>query len=396
MATKRKTRIAIACQGGGSQTAFTAGALKALLQEGVHERFEIVSLSGTSGGAMCAALVWYALHKGDQEPWKRLVEFWEDNLPKSAKEMAFNRYLVDTLRMTNHGLMPHMTRSPTSPIVGAFMRSWSFGMRPTFTDMEGLLRAHIDFKEVKRWGALAKSPVLIIGAVEVLSGRLTTFSSLREPVLVQHVMASSTVPTLFPAVEIGACSYWDGVFSDNPPVNELVQPGYVGAANLPDEIWVVKINPTRCAKTPENPEEIVDRRNQLTGNISLFHQLDTIAWLNDLFLKGAIDKTFLVKNNIPAPVRIPKCYADDPDLVYHIPCIEMSDKLQSSLGIESKLDRSAENIGALMADGEIQAREFLEKRLSASTAAARRGSGRLRPPGSVPAGGTRGPRSRKR
>ena len=288
-ARARKTRIAIACQGGGSQTAFTAGALKALLQEGVHERFDIVSLSGTSGGAMCAALVWYALRKGDKEPWKRLAHFWDENTAKSAKEIAFNRYLVETLRMTNRGLMPQVMRSPKSPMVAAFMRSWSYGMRPLFTDMGGLLRAHIDFAELKRWGAAAKPPVLIIGAIEVLSGRLATFSSANQPIVVEHIMASSTVPTLFPAVEIGACSYWDGVFSDNPPVNELVQPVHVGPGNLPDEIWVVKINPTRCARTPENPEEIVDRRNQLTGNISLFHQLDTIAWLNDLFLKGAID-----------------------------------------------------------------------------------------------------------
>jgi NTE family protein len=48
-----KTKIAIACQGGGSQTAFTAGALKALCEARVADEFEIVSMSGTSGG-LCA------------------------------------------------------------------------------------------------------------------------------------------------------------------------------------------------------------------------------------------------------------------------------------------------------------------------------------------------------
>ena len=52
-----KTKIAIACQGGGSQTAFTAGALKALVDEKVGETFDIVGISGTSGGSLCAALV---------------------------------------------------------------------------------------------------------------------------------------------------------------------------------------------------------------------------------------------------------------------------------------------------------------------------------------------------
>ena len=46
VSTARK-KIAIACQGGGSQTAFTAGALKGLFEERVHEEFEIVSLAAS-------------------------------------------------------------------------------------------------------------------------------------------------------------------------------------------------------------------------------------------------------------------------------------------------------------------------------------------------------------
>jgi transposase InsO family protein len=46
-----KIKIAIACQGGGSQTAFTAGALKALCDGRLRDEFEVVGISGTSGGA---------------------------------------------------------------------------------------------------------------------------------------------------------------------------------------------------------------------------------------------------------------------------------------------------------------------------------------------------------
>ncbi len=45
-------RVAIACQGGGSHTAFTAGVLKRMLQE-QEKQYKIVALSGTSGGAIC-------------------------------------------------------------------------------------------------------------------------------------------------------------------------------------------------------------------------------------------------------------------------------------------------------------------------------------------------------
>ena len=77
-----RPRLAIACQGGGAQTAFTAGVLKKLFEKGVHEKYHIVGLSGTSGGAICALLAWYGLlkaAKGSTEPiYKGLVDFWKD------------------------------------------------------------------------------------------------------------------------------------------------------------------------------------------------------------------------------------------------------------------------------------------------------------------------------
>ena len=54
MVNTLRSRVAIACQGGGSHTAFTAGVLEGLLGN-LPEEVEIVALSGTSGGAMCAS-----------------------------------------------------------------------------------------------------------------------------------------------------------------------------------------------------------------------------------------------------------------------------------------------------------------------------------------------------
>src|SRR5919199_5663488 len=75
-----KMRIALACQGGGSHTAFTAGALKRILRD---DRFEVVALSGTSGGAICALLAWYALLRDGGGAATRAAElldaFWREN-----------------------------------------------------------------------------------------------------------------------------------------------------------------------------------------------------------------------------------------------------------------------------------------------------------------------------
>ena len=89
-----KTKIAIACQGGGAETAFTAGALHALFEAGIEKEFELVSVGGTSGGAVCAALIWFAIHAGDQPVWQRLIDFWtESNRPQYLQEILFNRWI---------------------------------------------------------------------------------------------------------------------------------------------------------------------------------------------------------------------------------------------------------------------------------------------------------------
>ena len=105
MVQRSKRRIAIACQGGGSHTAFTAGALREILEEVKDKgRYEIVALSGTSGGALCAFLAWYVLLKenSEQDAMKTLRSFWEeDNAaylrvgdPQSLLDVAANDLLT--------------------------------------------------------------------------------------------------------------------------------------------------------------------------------------------------------------------------------------------------------------------------------------------------------------
>jgi len=109
-------------------------------------------------------------------------------------------------------------------------------------------------------------------------------------------------------------------------------------------------------------DDIIDRRNQLEGNISLFQQLRHVEMLNDMLLSHAFRPEFLDQFDIKMPVRIPKSFSSSPDKPYHIPCIEMSDELQETLDYESKIDRSATHIGHLISEGELCARTFLRER----------------------------------
>jgi NTE family protein len=111
--------------------------------------------------------------------------------------------------------------------------------------------------------------VLILGAADVLTGELKKFNSRKGEICVEAVLASAAVPNLFPAVKVGEHYYWDGLFSDNPPVQELIRARSVGGERTPDEVWVIQINPKTCKTVPTTPAEIVDRRNEMVGNVSL-------------------------------------------------------------------------------------------------------------------------------
>ncbi len=357
-----KTKIAIACQGGGAHAAFTAGALEALFEHNIQNKYEIVSLSGTSGGAIAAAVTWYALKKGDQPVQKRLIDFWQDNTAKTPQELFFNAFAIKALELTSKGILPQFNVGPTSPVLKSWMAFATLGLRSRFTNFQELLEAHINFQEIASWGVQPEPPILLLGASNILTGKLWMFNSSREPIKVEHILASCAIPTLFPAVKIGQDAYWDGIFSDNPPITELIDPAFVGPTNLPHEIWVIKLNPTRRNSIPVDPDDILDRRNELEGNISLFQSLRSIERFNDLLLQGAYKEEFLQKSGIREPIKIPRSFIDLEDKPYYIPFIEMSSDLQKSLNYESKLDRSPNFINKLIQNGKQQARQFLEMR----------------------------------
>ena len=177
-----KTKIAIACQGGGSQTAFTAGVLKTFFEQELHKKKHIQSFSGTSGGAICATLAWYGtlkLAKGDNKPVeKRIEDFWDDLAAQSPIEIFIDRYFVELLRLTETGIFPKFELSPIS-LFAQSATTWMSKLigRDNFTDLKKILETHINFEEINSL-IEPTSPALFIGAANVLTGELKKFGSL--------------------------------------------------------------------------------------------------------------------------------------------------------------------------------------------------------------------------
>jgi NTE family protein len=319
-ASGERRRVAVACQGGGSHTAFTAGVLKRLLRDKALDRYELVGLSGTSGGAICALLAWYGLaaHHPDR-PGELLDAFWADNSATAPYEQ-----LVNAWTLWVGALQDVVTLPAVSPYDNPFATAAP-------AEFRRLLERRVDFDALPD---PASQPLLLIGAVDVLSGDFKAFSSRRDRISVDTILASAAIPTLFRSVHLDGGTYWDGLFSQNPPVRELVDA-------QPDEIWVIQINPSRLETEPRSPIEIADRRNELSGNLSLHQELRFIEKIDELLEEGTIARGGKYRTIV---VRI----------------IELSrSRLPAALGPASKLNRDPEFIAGLIAHGEDRAGEFL-------------------------------------
>jgi NTE family protein len=310
-------RVAIACQGGGSHTAFTAGVLKRLFQSAELSKYQIVGLSGTSGGAVCALLAWYALvEKRPQQIGVLLDEFWADNSANTPLERLVNSWVVWA------GALEHFVVAPAVSPYDSFVSITSLD------EFRAMLERRVDFDGLSIQTDMSE-PMLVIGAVDVLSGEFKAFNSRAEKISAEMILASAAIPTLFRSVHVDDGTYWDGLFSQNPPIKELIDAS-------PDEMWVIQINPKTRPDEPKNVVDIADRRNELSGNLSLHQELHFIEKIDQLLDQGLLASDGRYK---PIVVRL----------------IELS----QSLGTVSKLNRDPAFIRGLMRRGEERAADFL-------------------------------------
>jgi NTE family protein len=319
-----KRRVAIACQGGGSHTAFTAGALSRLLQPDVLQDHRIVGLSGTSGGAVCAAIAWSALLRRRPEDAERLLmRFWAANSASSWPEQVLNTMVLWGSRAAETVAMPTL-----SPYLNP-AATWASAQLRT------LIEDTVDLGADQQYAtAAADPPMLLIGAVDVLNGRFCTFDSRDEEISTDAIMASAAIPTIFRSVPIDGRLYWDGLFSQNPPVHELID-------SRPDEVWVLQVNPSRVDAEPTLYGDIETRRNELAGNLSLHQELGFIETVNRWLADGSITSTTYkhITVRILEMRRTPRTEA---------------------FGYASKLNRDPSFIADLLELGQTQAQEQIE------------------------------------
>jgi NTE family protein len=252
--------VDLALQGGGAHGAFTWGVLDRLLEED-WIRFD--GISGTSAGAMNAAVMASGLAHGGRDGARALLEdFW--------------KYVSDA------GQFSPMRRGPLETIAG----QWTLDYSPMFLAAEMASRVFSPYDlnpldqhplrpilaEMVDFEALAASPIrLFITATNVRTGRGRVF---RNPEITPDVLlASACLPTMFRAVEIDGESYWDGGYSGNPTITPLVC-----ECDSRDTI-LVQINPVERPEIPRSARDILSRLNEVSFNAPLLKELRMIALL---------------------------------------------------------------------------------------------------------------------
>jgi NTE family protein len=311
-----KCRVAIACQGGGSHTAFTGGVLRGLLRQ-LPNDVEVVALSGTSGGAICAALAWEGLLRKDPSlAIRKLQDFWQLTAARDPLDRFLNQIMLTMQSFRDLMVLPEVSPYQFPP--------WG---AEKFRDN---LNKYFNFEELRKLAGQPGAPTLQIGAVEVLSGHFELFTG--EELCVESLLASAAIPELFRAVTVpGRGVFWDGLFSQNPPIHDLVYHDI-------DEIWLIQINPSSIARVPTETHQILDRRNSLAGNLSMEQELKFIESINRAIASGMI--------------------SDASRRLIRIERIALDRQLPS----RSKLDRNTELLGDLLAYGDTKAKWFLKTR----------------------------------
>jgi NTE family protein len=255
--------IDLALQGGGAHGAFTWGVLDRLLEE---TWLTIEAISGTSAGAMNAAVLANGHAKGGAEGARAALEAFWRRVSNAALLSPFRRGPLDILlgRWT-------LDSSPVYLALDLAARLFSpYDLNPGGSNpLSEVLEKSVDFDR------LSQAPIkLFITATNVRTGRGRVFRN--ADIHPDVLLASACLPTMFQAVEIEGDAYWDGGYAGNPTITPLIH------ECVSDDTILVQINPVERQGTPRSARDIINRVNEVSFNAPLLKELRMIAVLRQV------------------------------------------------------------------------------------------------------------------
>lgn len=264
--------ITVALQGGGSHGAFSWGVLDYLLEQ---PHITIEGISGTSTGALNAAIAFSGLAIGGRETARRALERFWNKTSLAAALSPLQPTFFDRMMGSNR-----LAFSPAFMAMDLFTSVFSPAQLNLFdfNPVRDIVRELIDFRAIQNYD----DAKLFISATEVHTGAPRVFHN--HEITLDAVMASACFPYLFKAVRINGTPYWDGSFTGNPVLKPLVKE--CGA----NELFIVQSIPTHDPELPVKSTEILDRASEISFNATLQQEMTQIEFVNKLLSEGALVK----------------------------------------------------------------------------------------------------------
>ena len=230
-------------QGGGALGAFECGVVKALESENIFP--DVVA--GVSIGALNGAII----AANPRHATEALESFWRE-LTVVSPPLPFEdvRRAAVAARILMFGVPNFFKPRWLPPFEGAFEAWTSFY---DVSPMRRLITKYVDFKTLK------SSPVrLLVGAVDVVAGRLDVFDSYVDDLTPDHVLASGSLPPGFPWSVVDGKAYWDGGIVSNSPLDLVTERiGHDGK-----EVYIVDLF-SGASPLPNNLAEVLARRDEI-------------------------------------------------------------------------------------------------------------------------------------
>lgn len=247
----QKRKKALILSGGGARGAYQAGVLKFLKEM----NWEPDLICGTSVGAVNAVALGCGLAP------EEIALLWKTIEKKQIYKISFWKQIQYYL--TRRGFVPLMDTEPLKKLLFQFF------------DIHKLRKSE---KEI------------IITAVNVNTAQLKFFN--HKVIDIEHIMASSAIPILFPWQYIDGEPYWDGGVMANTPILPALERGV-------KEIIVVLLSPVGGQKLPlpTTRRQAIERvfEQGLIGSYQSF--IAHLAWQKKVKLQQGF-LSFLVKRII--------------------------------------------------------------------------------------------------
>ncbi|MBW2272588.1 MAG: patatin-like phospholipase family protein [Deltaproteobacteria bacterium] len=262
--------ISVALQGGGADGAFGWGALDRILED---QRIDIEALTGTSSGAVNAALAAYGMMDGGREGARALLEsFWRE-LSRAFREHPWSKVSLLRILLT-------LRRGPLSQrtfmeLMGRLASPYRLDPE-TMDPIRSVIDQHIDFEKLR-----ADSSVkLFVNATDVRTGDVRIFD--RSEISLDAICASACIPLLFEPVRIGQEAYWDGGYLGNPPIFPLI---YHASTS---DILLIRTGPVGAQALPRTPTELLERVFEVTFSSTFVREMRAIELISRLVTEEKI------------------------------------------------------------------------------------------------------------